>query len=228
MNSLPFVINYPSSHPQLCSPRPAWTPTPLIVGELLLLFANTLLTRVQPLILIIWWHYYLSPWIPAPSFLRLLYPTPYITHHRPPPCLWIPSHTSSGLWQSISGCPLMWIPSWLDSSSHNLCQDACNMDTFLTLFGWHCTMGLSYCFHDLVKTSFPIPQATLTHGCSPYSILNHLSTWISPHRYRYPQYLTLKCSFYMSWSSPWLQQSVLEMTQSMFSNHCELKLKFNI
>lgn len=105
------------------------------------------------------------------TLFRLLYPPPYHPPPTPSPAYGYPLLTSLGLWRSISGCPLMWIPSWLDSSSHNLCQDACNMDTFLILFWlWHSTMGQSYCFHDLMKTSFSLFYATLTHRCSPYSI----------------------------------------------------------
>lgn len=154
MNSLPFVINYPSSHPQLCSPHPAWTPMPSL-GQSYLYSLQTLsylssASNTHSMMT-------LSPFSMESLLLlfRLLYPTPYHSPPTPSPAYGYPLLTSSGLWQSISGYPLMWIPSWLDSSSHNLCQDACNMDTFLALFWlWHCTMGQSYCFHDLMKTSF--------------------------------------------------------------------------
>ena len=95
---------------------------------------------------------------------------------------------------------------------------------------------LALTFHNGTELLLPWPHENiflpiLGYPCTwMFSLthLDHLSTWISPHWYRYPQYLTLECSFYMDSLISRLQQSVLEMTQSMFSDHCKLKIKFNI
>lgn len=183
-------------------------------------YENTLVTLVYPPTSMMWQHYHLPSWISSTplSGSDSSYQTTLL-HWTPPSPL--------GMWPSVPGCPLMWTPSSSDSSSDNLHQDASHVDTFLTVRALPHNRTEQLLPWPHTNTFLPMPGYPPTKVLS-LVYLGHLSTWIPIHAdtlniwHQIALYLdTLLTSFRLKFP-------VLQITQNMFLDHSELKIKINI